>query len=111
MNRRDFLKNSAVAAAGAAVLPNMVSGAEAWDVKATEKTHAPIRMGVIGIGIQCIGHIRHLMHRADARIMALCDVESIRLNRAKDIVNEAYKQRFGKDDGGLPYSQPGRLHE
>ncbi|MBR4415891.1 MAG: twin-arginine translocation signal domain-containing protein, partial [Victivallales bacterium] len=97
MNRRDFLKNSAVAAAGAAVLPNMVSGAEAWDVKATEKTHAPIRMGVIGIGIQCIGHIRHLMHRADARIMALCDVESIRLNRAKDIVNEAYKQRFGKE--------------
>ena len=97
MNRRDFLKNSAMAAAGAAVLPNMVNGAEAWDVKATETTHAPIRMGVIGIGIQCIGHIRHLMHRADARIMALCDVESIRLNRAKDIVNEAYTKRFGKE--------------
>ena len=66
-------------------------------MKATETTHAPIRMGVIGIGIQCIGHIRHLMHRSDARIMALCDVESIRLNRAKDIVDEAYKQRFGKE--------------
>ena len=70
MNRRDFLRNSAMAAAGAAVLPTMVNGAEAWDVKATETTHAPIRMGVIGIGIQCIGHIRHLMHRSDARIMA-----------------------------------------
>ena len=97
MNRRDFLRNSAMAAAGAAVLPNLVNGAEAWDVKATETTHAPIRMGVIGIGIQCIGHIRHLMHRSDARIMALCDVESIRLNRAKGIVDEAYEKRFGKE--------------
>ena len=84
-NRREFLKGSVLAASALSV-PS-VFAAEA-------SQPPPIRMGIIGIGTQCIGHIRHLQSRNDVIIKALCDVESIRLKKAHGIVMEAYRQRF-----------------
>jgi predicted dehydrogenase len=94
MERRDFLRGSAMVAAGAAVLPSVVRCNEVkWE--AYKGKTAPIRMGIIGMGKQCIGHLNHLVHRDDVRVMALCDVESIRLNKSKEIADNAYKRIFG----------------
>lgn len=94
LNRRDFLKSSG-AIAGAAALPTILSCH-----KANAAPSNRINLGVIGIGKMCIGHIYGLLGRPDVRISALCDVESIRLGKARKIVDDRYRDRLGKNYGG-----------
>ena len=95
ITRRGFLTHYAAVAAGAlaapTVLPSAVFGADG-DVAPSDR----ITLGIIGMGKMCNGHLGGLIGKRSVQIVALCDVESIRLERCKERVNKAYSERLGK---------------
>ncbi|MBP5673747.1 MAG: Gfo/Idh/MocA family oxidoreductase [Victivallales bacterium] len=92
ITRRDFLRGSALVL-GAAAVPS------AW---AAVNDPSICRIGLIGMGVQCVkGHLNGLLHRRDVRVVAMCDPESIRLNKAKEIAENYYKQHPEKNPGPI----------
>jgi len=49
-----------------------------------------IGLGVIGVGIQNRSHLGRLVKRNDVRVLAVCDVDTVRREAAKKLVDEAY---------------------
>ena len=94
MNRRAFLKNSAVAATGAALAvdslgaPALAQGAGRSD---------PIRVGFIGVGNRGTQLLRGFMAQPDCEVAALCDVYEPYL--ARD--NSRVEPRIVESLGGL----------
>jgi len=93
ITRRGFVRR--VAAAGAAwaapaIVPAPVLGAD-------PKTPAPsqqIRVGMIGMGRQAqLVNMRQFFGMPDVAIVAVCDVDAWRLDRARQAVEEAYGKR------------------
>ena len=82
MNRRDFLRSSAAAAA-AVSLPNIIP-ASAFG--ASDK----VVMGCIGLGIQGMGNMGAFRGNPDVRVAAVCDVHEAQRNRGKKAVDEFY---------------------
>src|SRR5687767_8907246 len=88
--RRTFLRNSTTGAAllgFPTIIPARVLGADAPSNKIT--------IGMIGVGDHGTGwNLSYLLKNSDARVVAVCDVDSNRLFRAKETVNE----RYGNED-------------
>jgi myo-inositol 2-dehydrogenase / D-chiro-inositol 1-dehydrogenase len=88
--RRTFLRNSTTATALLSfptIIPAHVLGADAPSNKIT--------IGMIGVGDHGTGwNLSYLLKNSDAKIVAVCDVDSNRLFRAKETVNE----RYGNED-------------
>ena len=85
MNRRDFLKKSALAGAVAAaplILPSRLRG----QVSANEQ----IAVGIIGTGSIARGHIDTLLGFHDVRIAAVCDVDRVRRDASAEKINAFY---------------------
>ncbi|MBX7257228.1 MAG: Gfo/Idh/MocA family oxidoreductase [Candidatus Hydrogenedentes bacterium] len=93
--RRSFLKGVAVTAAGIAapmIVPSKVLGAEAPSNRIT--------VGMIGVGRQArYANLPQLLAVPDAQVVAVCDVDSWRVEQAKVLVEEAYAKH-----AGTPYS-------
>ena len=87
-SRRQFLP--AVPAIFPAVLPRRVFGS------AVPSNH--IRIGQIGCGRIARGHDMAAIFRYGdiARIVAVCDVDSVRLADGKELVESSYERQFGK---------------
>jgi len=106
-NRRRFLARlGATAAAGVAAplfVPSATLGREALPAPSER-----ITFGMIGTGRQaCIVNMqRQLLRMPDAQVVALCDVDSWRLNHARDLVAQAYRDR--KPSGAY---RPGAIFE
>ena len=82
MNRRDFLKTSAVST-GLAMAGNLLA--------ADKKTY---RAGLIGTGWYGMVDLRHLMDNCpNVEVVAMCDVDSKNLNEAADEVAGRQKDR------------------
>ncbi|MBD0331413.1 MAG: Gfo/Idh/MocA family oxidoreductase [Chitinophagaceae bacterium] len=79
MKRREFVKNTAVAAAGFAVLPKTVF------------TSKRIRLGVVGTGLRGQDHIELTLRRSDVEIVSICDIDDRMLKMALDIFSKANK--------------------
>jgi predicted dehydrogenase len=91
INRRQFLKRSAGAAAllGVAptIIPARVLGADAPSNKIT--------IGMIGVGDHGTGwNLSYYLKNNAAKVVAVCDVDENRMFRAKETVNE----RYGNED-------------
>ena len=84
-SRRRFLRNS-VLAGSALVLPEVVP-ASVFGVDAPSNR---IVMGCIGTGGRGTGNMKQFLGESDARVVAVCDVDSGRRGRARDIVNKKY---------------------
>lgn len=79
IQRRRFLKQSAVAAASAAFLPTFIP-ASCLGRDGTAPNDR-IGIGMIGLGRQCVAHnLPVFARRKDCRILSLCDVDRWRLN-------------------------------
>ena len=76
LGRRDFLKKSALAAAGFAIVPRFVLGGQAYTAPSDELTKA-----VIGVGGMGKEHLKY----PGARLVAVCDVDSRHLKEALEI--------------------------
>ena len=81
MNRRDFVKNSALAASSVAILP---SGNYNSDTK-------KVRLAFIGTGLRGQNHLDNALHRTDVDVVAICDVDDHMLGMATEIIKKSGK--------------------
>lgn len=103
LSRREFLKGSAAAAVGAAIgAPYIITSSLGGAVPPGNK----ITIGCIGVGRMGTGDMRELLGFDETQIVAVCDVDSKRVNQAKEIVENRYRQRYksGNYKGCATYS-------
>ena len=79
-NRRNFLKNSALAGLGGAIAPNLTLASPA-KLKA--------RIGLIGVGLRGTVHLHNLLNRDDVEIPAICDIDTERIEIAQSMLEKA----------------------
>ena len=99
MTRRAFLR----AAAGAAAAPYVItSGALGAFGRAAASER--IAVGMIGMGRQAVySNVKAFLHASDSQVVAVCDVDSWRLDRARRLVDDHYAgtRRSGATTGCL----------
>ena len=97
ISRRNFLKKTAVGVAGTfavpIIVPSSVFGADAPSNR--------INVGAIGCGRQGRGVMGNIMRNADTRIIAVCDLDSIRLADAKTYTEQDTKRILGTSHTGV----------
>ncbi len=72
INRREFLYDSLLATAAAAVAPSLARAQEAKPGTASDT----IRFGVVGVNGRGMNHVNDLIGMKDAVVAAICDVDS-----------------------------------
>jgi predicted dehydrogenase len=93
VTRRDFLRHTAAAAAGAAVFPVIIPGSALGKDGAVAPSNR-IAVGVIGCGPQGRGDMSNFLNQKDCQVVAVCDVKADQLELARNAVN----QRYGSQD-------------
>ena len=99
MERRDFLKASAIGAAGLMVPAGMLRGATpaAPAAKSARKAASDkIHLGFIGLGQQAMYLLQGFMSMDDVRVVAGCDVYDIKRNRFERRVKDYYDKKGEK---------------
>jgi myo-inositol 2-dehydrogenase/D-chiro-inositol 1-dehydrogenase len=94
LSRRQFLKTSLAGAAGVSIVPTLIPAS----VLGADAPSKKIQIGQIGCGR--IGHTMDMpgfLKQDRARIVAVCDLDSKRLQHAKTFVEEAYAKKLGSD--------------
>ena len=90
-SRRDFIKRSAAAAAGVVVIPEIIPSS-ALGMGGITAPGNRIVIGAIGTGSQGMANMRDFLELKDAvQFVAVCDVDSLRLEKAKNTVDAANK--------------------
>ncbi|MCK5172143.1 MAG: Gfo/Idh/MocA family oxidoreductase, partial [Planctomycetes bacterium] len=79
-NRRDLLKGSLAAGAGAFAIPAIVPSWVLGDSAPSNR----IAIGVIGTGGKGMGNLKAFMNFPDVRIVAACDVDAAHLHEARE---------------------------
>ena len=85
ISRRDFLKSSALAAAGLALPTIVPSSALAANAPSNR-----ITIGCIGVGRMGLGDMREIMGFDQAQVVAVCDVDANRVKYAQKLVEKKY---------------------
>ena len=97
LSRRSFLQITTAGAAGAfavpVIVPSSVFGANAPSNR--------INVGAIGCGRQGRGVMSSIIRNADTRIIAVCDLDSIRLTDAKTFTEQATGRFLGTPHTGV----------
>jgi myo-inositol 2-dehydrogenase/D-chiro-inositol 1-dehydrogenase len=96
ISRRDFLKSTGAAAAAAVVAPSIVPSSIFGRQAAPSDT---MLLGCIGVGRQGQADMQELIFRgleAGARVVAVCDIDSHRLDDAQWLAEKIYAQELGK---------------
>lgn len=97
MNRRTFLKNSACGVVGAVAIPTIIRS----EVLGHSSPSNRINVAMIGCGRQAVNvNIPQLLESKNARIAAVCDVDSWRLANAQKQVNDYYSKVKGTNYNG-----------
>lgn len=92
-SRREFLRRSAALAAGAFVIPEIIPSS-ALGMSGKTSPASRVVMGTIGTGSQGMSNMRDFLRLKDkVQFVAVCDVDSARLNRAKTVVDAANKNK------------------
>jgi len=87
INRRKFLKNSGLIAGGAIVLPTIIPSCAFG-------SNDKINIGMIGTGDHGINwNLAAYLKLDDCRVVAACDVDSSRVQKAKTIIDEQYQNK------------------
>ncbi len=92
LKRREFIRTTAVAGTGLALLPGITFGKPAPESK--------LNLGFIGVGLRGTGHLRNALRRNDVNIAAICDIDPGRISICKEEIARAGKKEpaiFGKD--------------
>lgn len=93
-NRRQFLSRTAVVATAGMTAPLIVP-ATALGRGMLAAPSERVTIGMLGTGRQaCIVNLqRQMLKMPDVQIVAVCDVDSWRLNHAREMVEQAYAER------------------
>lgn len=78
MERKDFIKQTTLAAAALTILPTGSLFAKTDDIK--------IKVGMIGVGMRGQDHLWLLLRRKDVEVVSICDIEERMLTDAKEMV-------------------------
>lgn len=92
MERREFIKNSAIAAAGITILPAGSLFAGVAD---------KVRLGYIGVGDRGMSHISEGILRDDVEIVAICDIQERSLKRCREYIAKKGRPAVAEYTGGL----------
>ncbi|MGV3509206.1 MAG: Gfo/Idh/MocA family protein [Sphingobacteriaceae bacterium] len=92
MNRRNFIKQGALATAGFTILPSGILFAQNKD---------KIKLGYIGVGLRGRGHIRQGLLRDDVEIVAICDTQESSLAHCRKQFVKAGKKLPKEYTGGV----------
>jgi predicted dehydrogenase len=82
MNRRSFVRNAGVTAAGLSLLPSGV-------LAATREQR--VKLAFIGVGLRGQGHLDNALRRKDVEIVAICDIDERMLQMAANIIKRSGK--------------------
>jgi myo-inositol 2-dehydrogenase / D-chiro-inositol 1-dehydrogenase len=93
MERRVFIKNSASTALGAFLFPTIVPSSVFGKSAPSNK----INVGKIGCGRQGRGNMMCVMQYDEARLIAVSDVDSKRLEEGKNFIKEYYDEKTGSN--------------
>lgn len=85
--RRSFIKNTAIAGAGLAILPEMTFG------YSSDPLNDKLKVGLIGVGLRGTNHLENLLHRDDVMISAICDIDSNRISIALEKIAKLGKEK------------------
>ncbi|HUW61976.1 MAG TPA: Gfo/Idh/MocA family oxidoreductase [Candidatus Bathyarchaeia archaeon] len=88
INRRQFLKNSAMAGAALA-LPSIVPGSALGADDAVAPSNK-ITLGCIGVGSMGTDNMKNFLGLSDCQVVAVCDTYEDRRQKAKDLVDAQY---------------------
>ena len=83
MKRKDFIKTTAIAGAGAAVMPGLILG------NSPPQTH--INLGFIGTGLRGQWLLDLAAKREDVNIPAICDIDGEMIQYAQKILQNNNK--------------------
>ena len=75
MDRRNFVKQSAIAAAGLAILPSGSLFAQ----------NKKVRLAFIGVGYRGQNHLDNALRRSDVDVVAICDINDRMLEMSKKV--------------------------
>jgi predicted dehydrogenase len=90
-SRREFVKQSAKIVAGAIILPNIIPASALGKGGSTAPSDR-IVIGAIGTGSQGMSNMRDFLDLKNAvQFVAVCDVDTLHLAKAKQTVDEANK--------------------
>ena len=88
-SRRKFLRRSAAIAAGTFVIPEIIPST-VLGMGGVKPPSDRLVIGVIGAGSQGVANMRDFLRlKNEVRFVAVCDVDSVRLNEAKEIIDTA----------------------
>jgi len=102
MNRKEFLRNSGLAALALTATP-------ATRLFARNQQNS-VRLALIGTGARGQGHLSLLLQRDDVNLVAICDVDSRMLDGARRLVEKSGK-KMPRVYTGSPYAWKDLLHE
>ena len=94
LTRRGFLHTTAITTAGVAAGPTLIPSSARGAAGALSPSNR-ITVGMVGMGKMMWGHLGNLLGRKEVQVVAVSDVESIRLKRCEDRVNKTYSERHG----------------
>ena len=90
--RRSFIRSAAIGTAGAIALPTIMPS----NLLGSSAPSNRINVAMIGCGRQSIQpNIPQLLQSKNAQIVAVCDLDSWRLNNAQKQVNDYYSKEKG----------------
>ena len=84
MERKDFIKNTGIAAASITVLPSGSLFAASAGAK--------VKIAVIGVGMRGQNHLELLLQRDDVDLVAICDIDDRMLKTSKEIITKSGKK-------------------
>ncbi|WP_029903324.1 Gfo/Idh/MocA family protein [Prevotella sp. 10(H)] len=97
-SRRDFIKRAAALGAGSFIMPTIIPAS----VLGKDAPSNKINVGAIGVGRISRGHDLPGIWKYDfTKIMAACDVDSVRLEQGKELINNYYAKKTGKAYNGV----------
>jgi len=92
LNRRNFLKKTIGAAAAASVFPSIIPSS-AWSAAENVLPGNRITLGFIGLGKQGGGLLRGFLNMPGFHVVAVCDVDELKMNIAKKRVEDFYTEK------------------
>ena len=87
--RRKFIKRTGLAAVGIFSAPFYIPGTVLGKNGGISPSNR-ITLGFIGVGGMGTANLKEFLNHDRAQVVAVCDVDRIHRNRARDLVNETY---------------------
>lgn len=85
MNRKEFIKNTALAGVSLSLFPTT-------DIFAKGKDAPKVKLAIIGVGARGKNHLDLLLRRNDVDLVAICDIDNRVINESKEIINKSGKK-------------------